>query len=330
MNNTTEAPLTLHPRLHPFWRFWNLGSYAYFKKSKQIGDARLDPYPIDEQAAYLEALKAKLSAHRAGRWVPEGDYVRLLKKQKNVYHDELDHGEVIWQTVMSDTPDEMNDHILPILGARGRILVNGLGLGCVLNCMRMQKSVTHIDVVEISEDVLKLVSPFFENDDRIEFHLGSCVDIKWPRGTRWNYAWHDIWSSISTDNLTDDNEAEHGISYARLHRMFGTRVDAQDSWAFERARQMRIVHKLQKEMAEAWTTEWNRKTQPERLEMMIEATTQKEMPEEAWRMFLNTIGNEIRERMEVRSYREMTPDEAEPILEDKTKWVAMKKVGMIA
>jgi hypothetical protein len=327
---TNEAPITLHPRLKPYWHFWNLGSYRYFQKPRQSGLAKLDPWIQDEHRASIEVLKARLSTSAGGRWVPEGHYVRLLKMQKNVYHDELNHDEMVWQTVMSDTPDEMNDHILPILGARGRILVNGLGLGCVLNCMRMNESVTHVDVVEVSEDVMNLIVPFYKADDRIHFHLGSCVDIKWPRNTRWNYAWHDIWSSISDNNLVDDNEAEHGISYARLHRMFGNRVDAQNSWAFERARMMRTVEKIQDEMAEAWTTEWNRKTQPERLEMMIEVTTGREMPTEVWRMFLNTVGEEVRERMEVRSYREMTVDEASAITHDYTHWKAMKKVGMIA
>jgi hypothetical protein len=332
MNNIheiTEPPLTLHPYLKPMWRYWNLGSYAYFKKSKTVGKAMLDPWVMTEEKANFEALKAKLSSSAAGRWVPEGNYVRLLKKQKSVYTDEIYHGEVVWETVMSDTPDEMNDHLLPIIEARGRVLINGLGLGCVLNCIRTQDSVTHVDVVEVSEDVLELVAPFFENDKRIEFHLGSCVDIKWPRGTRWNYAWHDIWSSISVNNLVDDNEAEHGISYARLHRMFGHRVDAQNSWAFERAQQVRTVNKIQEQMAEAWATEWNRKTQPERVEMMIKGTVNKETPEELWRQFLNTIGEEIKERMEVRAYREMTPDEAGVIIGDQTRWLAMKKVGMI-
>ena len=329
---TNEAPPTLHPYLKPLWRFWNLGSYKYFQKPRQSGDAKLDPWVMNKTAANIEYLKAQLSSSAGGRWVPEGGYVRLLKKQPNVYNDTIDGepGEMIWQTVMSDTPDEMNDHIVPILGARGRILVNGLGLGCVLNCMRQEKSVTHIDVVETSEDVLKLVAPFYADDKRIEFHLGSCVDIKWPRRTRWNYAWHDIWSSISYENLTDDTEAEHGISYARLHRMFGGRVDAQHSWAFEHAKNMRTVNRLVDQIAEAWATEWNRKTHDERLEMMIEATCNRATPIEAWRHFLTTIGEDMHEAMDVRAYRNMDQSEARVLLEDNAKWTAMKKVGMLS
>jgi hypothetical protein len=56
---------------------------------------------------------------------------------------------------------------------------------------------------------------------RLTIHHGDALTYKWPVGTRWTVAWHDIWDTICEDNLPDMN---------RLHRRFGRRVDWQGSW----------------------------------------------------------------------------------------------------
>jgi hypothetical protein len=335
MEKQITIPETVIKPLRPYWRWWNLGHYAYFRRERTLGNAKLDPWVISEADAQIEFMKMQIRSSSGGRWVPQGEYVRLLKLQIDAL--EIIEEGPIWQTVMSDTPDEFNDHAEPILNAHGRVLIHGLGLGCLLNCIRQRPNVTHIDVVEVDEDVLNLISPFYARDDRVKFHLGSCVDIKWPKGTRWNYVWHDIWTTISDKNLTNDEEAEHGISYARLHRKFANRCDQQGSWAFHLARNMRSVHRLMEELASRFAAKWQISTPEERLKMLVEVTCPTTFPLEQWKHFM--LDSKTREFMgnqemyinyvERSQNGSMSDIEAYVLIEDQARRYAMKKVGVV-
>lgn len=267
-----NAPESIHPEIAHLWPHWNLGRQRKYRIKRENGSARLVPWTMTKDQAGFERARAAINPKAQGRYVPEGRYVRLMIRQ-----DHLDRltGEPTndWQIVMSDTPDEMNDHVDPLLHATGRVLIHGLGLGCVLNCVRNLPGVASIDVVEVNEDVLNLVAPLHDSDPRVNFVLGSCVDVKWPPGTRWNYVWHDIWSSIGEENLTNDETAEHGISYATLHRMFGGRCDRQASWAFDNARKAREVERIAHTWASRFAFAWRMSSVDERLEMYTELVT---------------------------------------------------------
>ena len=92
--------------------------------------------------------------------------------------------------VMSDTTDEWIDHIDFIHEARGRVLIHGLGLGCALQAILLKPEVEHVDVVEISQDVLDVISPYHA-DPRVTFHQGDAFEMarRWPRGSRWDAVW---------------------------------------------------------------------------------------------------------------------------------------------
>lgn len=129
---------------------------------------------------------------------------------------------------MSDTNAEARDHRQPYykakeLGAK-RVLINGLGLGCILNAILSLDTVEHVDVVEFDPRVIKLVAPTYANDPRVNIiEADAYVQAKnWPVGTHWDVAWHDIWPNINEDNLPE---------MARLHRSYGRRVTWQGSWA---------------------------------------------------------------------------------------------------
>jgi hypothetical protein len=141
----------------------------------------------------------------AGRPVTPGVYTRLVRNNT---------------TIMSDTPAEIRDFLGDIRGLHGRILVNGLGLGATLKALLMNEEVVHIDVVEKSEDVIKLVASHY-NDPRVTIHNGDAFEMEWPRGTQWDFAWHDIWDTLCSDNLDE---------MGRLHRKYGRRVNGQASW----------------------------------------------------------------------------------------------------
>ena len=143
-----------------------------------------------------------------GRPVPPGTYTRLT-------HD----GE--WEPIMSDTPAEIRDHLDFIRRATGKVLINGLGLGVVLKGLLAKPEVTQVDVVENSTDVITLVWPTYAEDPRAVLHHADAFTIQWPKGTRWDYVWHDIWSSICTDNLPE---------ITRLKRKYARMTDWQGAW----------------------------------------------------------------------------------------------------
>ena len=149
-----------------------------------------------------------------GRECPPGTYTRLMERGR------------VW---MSDTPAEIRDHIGPWVEARqrgGRVLVNGLGLGCIVNALLALDSVEHIDVVEYDHRVIKLVAPTYEASGRVTVHYADAYEQckAWPKGSHWDIAWHDIWPTLCEDNLPE---------MARLHRSYGRRVGWQGSWGKE-------------------------------------------------------------------------------------------------
>lgn len=144
-----------------------------------------------------------------GRPVPPGSYTRLMKKRA-------------FDPMMSDTPAEIRDHLEFIYEAHGNCLINGLGLGVVLKAILCKLEVTHIDVVEIEQDVINLVWPTYKDGDKVTLYHADAFTIQWPKDTYWDCAWHDIWPSICTDNLPE---------IARLKHKYAHKVKWQRAWA---------------------------------------------------------------------------------------------------
>ena len=145
------------------------------------------------------------------RTIPPGTYKRLTR-----------NGSVI----MSNTPSEIRDHQLFIHMAKqgGDILINGLGLGVALTAILQYPNVTHVTVIEQSTDVIALVAPSFNHDNRVTIINADAFEWKPPKGKRYTAVWHDIWDNICADNLPE---------MAKLHRKYGRRTDWQGSWCKE-------------------------------------------------------------------------------------------------
>jgi spermidine synthase len=122
---------------------------------------------------------------------------------------------------MSDTNAEMRDHMQFVCQASGRVLINGLGLGMVLGAVLAKDSVTHVTVVELSQDVIDLVAAHYACD-RLEVVCCSAFDYKPPKGLRYNAVWHDIWDDLCGDNLPE---------MTKLKRKYGSKTDWQGCWA---------------------------------------------------------------------------------------------------
>lgn len=138
----------------------------------------------------------------------------------------LRHNGKIW---MSDTRAEIMEHS-PLINKLWwcesipgqTVLINGLGIGMAVQaCLR--HGVEHVDVVEIEQDVIDLVGPLFD-PAKVTIHKADAYEIEWPRGKSWTFAWHDIWPSISPENLA---------GMRRLHKRYKTRVQWQDSWQYK-------------------------------------------------------------------------------------------------
>ena len=122
--------------------------------------------------------------------------------------------------VMSDTPAEMRDHSYAVARAKGSCLLNGLGIGMVLKNIIAKPEVTDVTVIEISQDLIDIVSPHYD-DRRVTFVCSDAFTYKVPKGKRFQMVWHDIWDYICADNLAE---------MTRLHRKYAKRTDWQGSW----------------------------------------------------------------------------------------------------
>lgn len=147
------------------------------------------------------------SFKNSGRYVPPGTYKSLNNN---------------FGVMMSNTPDEIRDHLPFIRNATGHVLINGLGLGMCIKAIVDRPEVTKITVIEKSEDVIKLVAPTYLKYDKVEIICADAFTYEPPKGVRYGAVWHDIWQDICTDNLEQ---------MKKLHRKYGRKTDWQGSWS---------------------------------------------------------------------------------------------------
>lgn len=185
----------------------------WFKKTKKGYEIKMQKVDLPEMENGIWKITKftvnSMDWHSAlcGRSVPIGETFTKLTRNGTL--------------VMSDTPAEMNDHCYAVIHATGSCLINGLGIGMVLKNILLKDDVTDVTVVEISQDLIDMVSPYY-TDPRITFVCCDAHDYKPPKGKRYQMVWHDIWDNICADNLP---------SMHRLHRKYGRRSDWQGSWA---------------------------------------------------------------------------------------------------
>lgn len=131
---------------------------------------------------------------------------------------------------MSDTDAERRDHAEAVCAMdfekASRVLINGLGLGMVLAAALTYDHVTHIDVVEKDERVIKLIGPHYQTDPRVNIiHTDAWDQMKqWPRDRRWDVGWTDIWPEINADNREE---------YMAMNRFYNRRCNWHGCWAWD-------------------------------------------------------------------------------------------------
>jgi len=167
------------------------------------GDWKVKNFVISHDEARWHNLRELISGN--GRPVIPGEYVSL---QRN------------GSTIMSNTPAEIGDFNEFKRKATGNVLINGLGLGVTLAYILAKPDITKVTVIEIDQDLIDLISPFY-TDPRVNIIHADALEYKPEKGIRFNAVWHDIWDNISIENLEN---------MALLHRKYGRKTDWQGSW----------------------------------------------------------------------------------------------------
>lgn len=149
------------------------------------GPWKVEKFTVTEEQAKLDAMRGMF---HGGRCVPAGTYTGLFR-----------NGDVI----MSDTPDEIRDHLSFIYAAKGKVLIAGLGLGVVARAVLEKSEVDHVLIVDNSEEVRDLVFHTLKDKygDRVDFLLADIMEYKPEKGEYWDCAWFDIWDNLCGDNL---------------------------------------------------------------------------------------------------------------------------------
>lgn len=182
------------------------------------GDWSVERFEVSEKEANFFNLRESINAHRGCRFITPGTYTKLVH---------------LGNVIMSDTPAEMTDHNAPVRMAKGRILINGLGLGMVLQACLEKDEVEYATVIEKSPDVVNLVGLHYKGKfgGRVQIILDDAFTYKPPKGVIYDMVWHDIWADICPDNLGE---------ITKLRRKYARRCKWQDAWcARECARALR-------------------------------------------------------------------------------------------
>lgn len=128
------------------------------------------------------------------RAIPAGTYTQLFENG------------TLW---MSDTPAEQEDHLNFVAIASGHVLITGLGIGMVAAACLRKPDVSHVTVVEFQLDVITLVEPSLRKlAESLGKHLQVvCADAyAWVPSRKYDFAWHDIWPTISADDAEKHTE----------------------------------------------------------------------------------------------------------------------------
>jgi hypothetical protein len=136
-------------------------------------------------------------------------------------HREAQGGEI----VMEDSAPELRQHLPIWLQAHGRVLVTGLGLGCVVRGLLASPNVEHVDVIEINEDIVRIVGAEFADNPKVTIHHADALAFEVPDGCAWDFAWHDIWCA-GNDGLQ--------ILHGKLIDRFKTSCPRHGAWKFPR------------------------------------------------------------------------------------------------
>lgn len=152
--------------------------------------------------------------------LPPGRYTCLTRWTEATFH--LGRGEL----VMHDVPYELRKHLIFARRAHGRVLITGLGLGCIARACLVNPNVRNVTVIEKSPDVMELVAPYMPTE-RIAFIQADAVEWVKENGHGYDCAWHDLW--------VENEASEHlQVIHSRMIIDLADKVPVQGAWEFPR------------------------------------------------------------------------------------------------
>lgn len=153
-------------------------------------------------------------------WVKPGTYTYL-----RVYTDStlLSGGEI----VMEDTIHELRTHLGFVMHASGRVLVAGLGLGCVIRGLLANPNVEHVTCLENSKDVLKMVQPYMPAE-RLTIVKADALEWSIQNKDHFDCGWYDLWTN------RDEGEPHLDRWHTRLFVNLNRTVKRQGAWGYKR------------------------------------------------------------------------------------------------
>lgn len=188
--------------------------------NQAVGAWRVQRYVVTEQDVMIDNLRSAMDG-KAHRIIPPGAYTRL--------------GTVGCPPgfVMSDTPAEAHEHMEVIHATRQaihrltnghgvRVLINGLGIGMVLQALLTYEQVEYIRVIEVQPEVIQMVAPRYRQP-RVDIVEADALEYKPDKGEKFDVVWHDIWPEALNDDTWDQCKA--------LHRKYGKIAEWQGSWS---------------------------------------------------------------------------------------------------
>jgi hypothetical protein len=151
-----------------------------------------------------------------------GCYTSLTRWTDATIH--LRHGEL----VMHDFPYELRKHLIFARRAHGKVLITGLGLGCIARGCLANPNVDHVVVIENSPDVLKLVAPFMPKT-KIEIIYADAIEWTAKHGDGFDCAWHDLWA--------EEKEGSKHLQLLHTEMLcnLANKVPLQGAWELPRA-----------------------------------------------------------------------------------------------
>lgn len=188
----------------------------------EMGPWKISTFTLTEDDVAFSNLRAAMRGNRL-EYVSPGTYRKLTHSARGV--------------VMSNTQMEISTNYGAYLSSRGRVLINGLGLGMLLEGILSKRDdcgehvVSYVRVIEVDADVISLVGPHFAGDSRVEIIHADALSYSPPRSEPpFDFAWHDIWDAICADNLPDMSALGRKWNKRRAH--------SQDWWVRDECRRL--------------------------------------------------------------------------------------------
>jgi len=127
-------------------------------QEEEKGNCKILPFSVSEDDAKSVNLRAMMQGDM--RTICAGTYWKLI---------------VDGLIMMSNTPSEVLDLREIVYQAKGQILINGLGLGVLLEMILAKPEVEHIEVIENSPDVIHLVGRHYDKEDKVDTTEGEAI-----------------------------------------------------------------------------------------------------------------------------------------------------------